>query len=182
MAIVELDRDPFRRPHHGDRALIVGLGVAIGAFMFAMWLTAPHPAAQPIVAARPSAAPTPLVQPVTTTMSPSGMLVAPSGQTFVLAAPRALELPAGLASVDLFLIPVRLTNENLYFTLRDAVWIRGRQGLASAEGPAIITWTEGDFQYWMVSPTKSTADLIRIADLLKDEVPAFQIGRKVNIR
>lgn len=186
MAIVELDKVPSQRPRRGDRALIAGLGVAIGAFTFAMWLSAPHPIAQPTVAARPTAAQTALPQVVTvTTVSMSGVLVTPTNPTLfvpggLIRGP--LSLPTGVDNVDLFQIPDRLTNENLFWTLRSVVEIRGNAGLASVEGPAMITWTENGLQYWMVSPTRTTADLITIADGLKDEVRMFPIGRKVNQR
>jgi len=187
MAIVELDKDPSRRPRRGDGALITGLGVAIGAFAFAMWLSAPHPVAQPIAGAKPSAAQTALPQLVAvTTVSMSGVLVTPANPTLFMPSGLnrgPLSLPAGVDNVDLFQIPDRLTNENLFWTLRSVVEIRGNAGLASVEGPAMITWTEDGFQYWMVSPTRTTGDLITIASGLKeDRVRVFPIGRKVNIR
>jgi len=70
-------------------------------------------------------------------------------------------------NVDLFLVPERITNENLIWTLRSIVRIRGGVGIASVEGPSIVTWTEKGFQYWMVSPTRTTDELIKIANDLR---------------
>jgi len=186
MAIVELDKDASRRARRGDRALIAGLAVAIGTFMFAMWLSAPHPASQPVVAPRPSAAPQ--AEPITATVwsrDPSFALTNATAGAALAVIGTVLSLPPGVDNVDLFQLPERLTNENLSATLRNVVRIRGGAGLASVEGPAVITWTENGLQYWMISPTTSTADLITIADGLKDSgfrVTPFAIGRKVNIR
>lgn len=161
MAIVDLDSGPSRRPRARDRALIGGLGGAIAAFAAAMWLGAPHPYA-PAVVTPPS---------MPSDVPPQAASVTALGQGTVIYAPngidRVLVLPAGTTGVDLFLLPERLTNENLFWTIRSVVSIRGGVGLASVEGPAIVTWTEKGFQYWMVSPSRTTDELIKVADDLR---------------
>jgi hypothetical protein len=165
MAIVDLDKGMSRRPRRGDGALIAALGGAILIFAVAMWTSAPHPTVTPVAPPRSS-------QDVSsiTTISRSGVLVTtPNPSTLRNAGPvpRPLALPSGLDSVDLFLVPERITNENLIWTMRSVVQIRGGIGLASIEGPSIVTWTEKGFQYWMVSPTRTTDELIKIADDLR---------------
>lgn len=64
-------------------------------------------------------------------------------------------------------MPDRLANEAAPRTLRGVVVIRGTPGAASVEGPAVISWTENGIAYWLASPTRSTAELIQIADDLK---------------
>lgn len=187
MAIVDLDNVPSRRRRRGDPVAIGGLAGAILAFALAMWMTAPHPA--PPVAARPTASPS-IVQgtatsggPITTTAltvtgDPVSVLlnpgtavavtvIPPGGPIIGLQTTRTLVLPPWANGVDLFQVPDRLTNENLIWTLRNVVHIRGGTGLSSVEGPAVITWTENGFQYWMVSPTRSTDELVDIANGLK---------------
>jgi hypothetical protein len=162
LAIVDLDKGTSRQPRGSDRALIVGLGAAIFVFATAIWLSAPHPAATATAVVPSSAA-------------IAGGAISRTGSVPLPAAPpsavrgvdpsaRPLVLPANLDNVDLFLVPERITNENLIWTLRSIVRIRGGVGLASIEGPSIVTWTEKGFQYWMISSTRTTDDLIKIAD------------------
>ena len=164
MAIVDLDRGTSPQPQGSDRALIVGLGGAIVIFTAAMWLSAPHPATTATTVASPAAA-------TTGAVSRSGNAVAPvslpSAVRTVDPSARPLMLPLNLDNVDLFLVPERITNENLIWTLRSIVRIRGGVGIASVEGPSIVTWTEKGFQYWMISSTRTTDDLIKIADDLR---------------
>ena len=180
MAIVELDSGASRRPRRGDRALIAGLSGAIAALSLAFWVSAPHPA--PAAASfAPSASvasganatavpifprlpPVPGVPPQAASVSGLGQSTTIYGRSGI---DRALALPAGTTGVDLFLLPDRLTNENLIWTIRRVVRIRGGVGLASVEGPAIVTWTEKGFQYWIVSPTRTTDELIKLADDLR---------------
>ena len=163
MAIVDLDKVTSRQPGRSDRALIVGLGGAILIFAAAMWLNAPHPATASATAPQPSSDIS-----ITTTSRSGAVVTTPAspGQT-ARASARPLVLPANLENVDLFLDPERITNENLIWTLRSVVGIRGGVGLASIEGPSIVTWTEKGFQYWMISSTRTTDDLIKIADALR---------------
>jgi len=144
LAIVDLDKGTSGQPGRRDEVFIVGLGAAILAFAAAIWLSAPHPTTLVLVPATP-----------------------PSALTTALPPARPLTLPANADNVDLFLVPERITNENLIWTLRNIVRIRGGVGIASVEGPSIVTWTEKGFQYWMVSPTRTTDELIKIADDLR---------------
>lgn len=165
MAIIDLDGVASRRRRRGEPAVIVGLAGAIAVFALAIWVTAPHPptptATAPSVAPSVAATSAMSAGPITiTAISVSDpVVVGPAGRTLVL--------PPWASGVDLFELPDRLTNENLLWTLRNVVHIRGGTGLASAEGPSVITWTENGLQYWMVSPTRSTADLVEIADGLR---------------
>lgn len=164
MAIVDLDRTPAPARRAGDGAAIAALGGAIALFASALWLSAPHPAAIATVST-----PQPSNEAVVTTTicSRTGAVCTPPQVLVASFIPpaRPLALPAGqMDGVDLFLLPERITNENLIWTMRSVVAIRGGQGLASVEGPAIVTWTEKGFQYWMVSSTRTTDELIKIAD------------------
>ena len=168
MAIVDLDKGTSPQPQRSDRALIVGLGGAILIFAAAMWLSAPHPAATAtpatINAQSPTAATTGAVSRSGNALAPVSL---PSAVRTVDPSARPLMLPLNLDNVDLFLVPERITNENLIWTLRSIVRIRGGVGIASVEGPSIVTWTEKGFQYWMISSTRTTDDLIKIADALR---------------
>jgi hypothetical protein len=165
LAIVDLDKGTSRQPQRSDRALIVGLGAAIFVFATAIWLSAPHPAATATAAARSFAAiPRSAIAQGGGTLAP---VTLPGTVHTADPSARPLVLPADLDNVDLFLVPERITNENLIWTLRSIVRIRGGVGLASIEGPSIVTWTEKGFQYWMISSTRTTDDLIKIADDLR---------------
>ena len=164
MAIVDLDKGTSRQPQRSDRALIVGLGGAIVIFTAAMWLSAPHPATTARTVASPAAATTGAVSRSSSALAPASLGTA---VRTVDPSARPLMLPLNLDNVDLFLVPERITNENLIWTLRSIVRIRGGVGIASVEGPSIVTWTEKGFQYWMISSTRTTDDLIKIADALR---------------
>ena len=162
MAIVDLDKSTPRQAQRGDRALIAVLGGAILVFAAAIWSSAPHAAAT--IARSSTAAPI-----AATARGSSALAQASIGSAVRTVDPsaRPLMLPLNLDNVDLFLVPERITNENLIGTLRSIVRIRGGVGLASIEGPSIVTWTERGFQYWMISSTRTTDDLIKIADDLR---------------
>jgi hypothetical protein len=166
MAIVDLDSGSSRGRRAGDGAVIAALGGAIAVFALALWLSAPHPTAVPI-----ASSPQPSAVPITTAIcSRNGAACTPPLLLVASFPPpvRPLALPPGqMDGVDLFLLPERITNENLIWTLRSVVVIRGGQGLASVEGPAVVTWTEKGFQYWMISSTRTTDELIKIADDLR---------------
>jgi hypothetical protein len=155
----------LRQPERHDRALIVGLGGAIIVFAAAIWLSAPHPTTSSASFPQPSVAGS------ASAIAGSTIVLVPAAPPSAIAssypAPRPLALPPNLDNVDLFLIPERITNENLIWTLRSIVRIRGSVGIASIEAPSIITWTEKGFQYWMISSTRTTDDLITIADDLR---------------
>ena len=78
-----------------------------------------------------------------------------------------LQLPARFGSVDLAAMPDRLANEALPSSLRSVIAVRGVPGVASAEGPAVIAWTEKGIAYRLASPTLTTAELIAIAEQLQ---------------
>ena len=164
MAIVDLDKGTSPQPQRRDAVLIAGLGGAILAFAAATWLSAPHPTTASIVARQSPAA---VAISAISRSSIVPLPAQPNALPTVYPSPRPLALPANIDSVDLFLVPERITNENLIWTLRSIVRIRGGVGIASVEGPSIVTWTEKGFQYWMVSPTRTTDELIKIADDLR---------------
>jgi hypothetical protein len=161
LAIVDLDKGTTRQPQRRDAVLIVGLGGAILAFAAAIWLSAPHPTTSSTAFSQPSAAV------ASSAISRSTTVLVPATPPSALPTAHPLALPANMDNVDLFLVPERITNENLIWTLRSIVRIRGGVGIASIEGPSIVTWTEKGFQYWMVSPTRTTDELIKIADDLR---------------
>ena len=78
-----------------------------------------------------------------------------------------LQLPRSYVNVDLAAMPDRLANEAAPWTLRSVVVIRGAPGVASVEGPAVISWTENGIAYWLASPTRTTTELIQIANDLR---------------
>jgi hypothetical protein len=164
LAIVDLDKGTSRQLRRSDRALIVGLGGAIVIFTAAMWLSAPHPSPTTTTLAQSTAAPSTGAISRSSPLAPASL---GSPVRTVDPSARPLMLPLNLDNVDLFLVPERITNENLIWTLRSIVRIRGGVGIASVEGPSIVTWTEKGFQYWMISSTRTTDDLIKIADDLR---------------
>jgi hypothetical protein len=154
--IVDLDRSSPREPGPADWAALPHLALwscalVLGCIVFtlAVWTTRPPtaPAAQP--AASVEADTTGSTAPV-----PRGVQLRP------------LLLPTR-SDVDLAFMPDRLANEAPSWTLRSVVVIRGAPGVASVEGPAVIAWTENGIAYWMTSPTRTTSDLIDIANQLK---------------
>jgi hypothetical protein len=149
MAIVDLDRDRTRhRQRRRDRGTIAALAAASAAFALAVWTGRPAtvPAAQPATSEQE--------QPIAPASVPRGQLLRP-----LVLVPRP--------DVELAFMPDRLANEAAPWTLRGVVVIRGAPGVASVEGPAVISWTENGIAYWMASPTRSIGDLIDIANQLK---------------
>ena len=78
-----------------------------------------------------------------------------------------LVLPQRLGDVDLAAMPDRLANEAAPSSWRRVVTVRGVPGVAAVEGPAVVAWTEHGIAYWLASPTRSTEELIAIADELR---------------
>jgi hypothetical protein len=140
--IVELERGPSPGRRH-DAPLIAALLIAASAFAVAVWT----------VPALTTSAPAPVAAVDTSAVQRSVVL-------------HALQLPAGAADVDLEWMPERLTNEASPSSLRDVITVRGMPGVASVEAPAVISWSEAGVVYWLISPTRSTSELIKIADLL----------------
>jgi hypothetical protein len=152
--IVDLDRSMPRVPAPADRPTLSRPAISsvlllLGCVVFAGVVIVGRPAA--VVA--PNAA-----QP---DLSLSGAAV-PRGVVL-----RPLQLPRTYVNVDLAAMPDRLANEAAPWTLRSVVVIRGVPGVASVEGPAVISWTENGIAYWLASPTRSTTELIQIANDLK---------------
>jgi hypothetical protein len=147
-AIVDLDREPGRptRSTH-DRGVIAVLAAASAAFAVAVWLTSP---------AAPPAAPVtfPDVN-VSSATVPRGAILHP------------LVLPPDAKNVDLGVLPERLANEAAPYEWRRVITVRGQPGVASVEGPAVISWSERGIVYWISSPTRSTDELIKIADEMR---------------
>jgi hypothetical protein len=78
-----------------------------------------------------------------------------------------LALPRRIADVDLSAMPDRLANEAAPSAWRRVITVRGIPGVASVESPAVVAWTELGIAYRLLSPTRSTEDLIAIADELR---------------
>jgi len=151
MAIIDLDQGPSRRtPLKRDRGAIALLVFACSAFALAVWTARPAaiPAAQPV-------AWTVADTTVSSVTVPRGAVLHP------------LQLPQGYINVDLGAMPDRLANEAAPWTLRSVITVRGTPGIGSVEGPATISWTENGIAYWLASPTRSTAELIQIANELR---------------
>ena len=151
--IVDLDRlmprdaGPADRPRLARHAISTAL-LLLGCVAFAVVVLIGRPAAVVTPNAGPDLA-------VTNAAVPRGVVLNP------------LQLPRSYVNVDLAAMPDRLANEAAPWTLRGVVVIRGRPGVASVEGPAVISWTENGIAYWMASPTRSTTELIQIANELK---------------
>jgi hypothetical protein len=153
--IVDLDRSSPRAPGPADWAALPPLALwsfalVLGCVVFtlAVWTTRP-----PTTPAAQSASVEPDTISSTATV-PRGVLLRP------------LLLPT-LSDVELAFMPDRLANEAASWTLRSVVVIRGTRGVASVEGPAVIAWTENGIAYWMTSHTRTTSDLIDVANQLK---------------
>lgn len=143
-AIVDLDRSSRVRPENpSDRLAIVTLAAGCLLFALAVALAAPVAPAQPAAVDVPPS----FVQ--------RGIVLQP------------LRLPPGYTSVDLAALPERLANEAAPGTLRVIVSVRGRPGLAAAEGPAVVEWSEGGVVYSLRSSDRTTDELIRIAEALR---------------
>jgi len=138
-AIVDLERDERRG---GDVVSITAL--CAGAILFAL-----------LVVTRVSQTVTPAAAPVAAVDTSS----VSRGATIL-----TLQLPQGSSNVELQWMPERLTNEASPSSLRQVITVRGRPGVASVETPYVISWSESGVVYWLISPTRSTSELITIAD------------------
>jgi hypothetical protein len=130
----------------GDRLTTVALLALSCAFALAVWIG--RPAAQRAIAPAES-----------TSISSSRV-----SRGIVL---RTLTLPGMIDDVDLGAMPDRLANEAAPAAWQRVITVRGIPGVASVNGPAVIAWTEAGVAYWLTSPTRSTDDLIAIADELR---------------
>ena len=150
--IVDLDRSMPRDPGLAgpvlSRAAISSVLLLMGCVAFAVIVLIGRPAAVVV----PSQG---------TDLAIAGAVV-PRGAVL-----KPLQLPGTYANVDLAAMPDRLANEAAPWTLRSVVVIRGTPGVASVEGPAMISWTENGIAYSMASSTRSTIELIQIANDLR---------------
>lgn len=133
-----------------DQIVVSALLLACGVFALAVWIT------------RPAAAP----------MADPAMTVAGRAEVSSVLVPRGavmrpLALPQRIDDVDLSAMPDRLANEAAPAAWRGVITVRGLPGVASVEGPAVVAWTERGIAYWLASPTRSTEELIAIADELR---------------
>jgi len=133
-----------------DRALVAALLLACVAFATMVWIT------------RPAAAPAARAIGPTADLGVASSLAVPRGIVM-----RPLALPARIDDVDLSAMPDRLANEAAPSSWRRVITVRGVPGVASVEGPAVVAWTEKGIAYSLVSPTRSTEELIQIADELR---------------
>jgi hypothetical protein len=138
-AIVDLDRDERRG---GDVVSITAL--CAGAILFALLVVTRGPQAVTPTAAPVAAADTSSISRGTTI--------------------HTLQLPRASSDVELEWMPERLTNEASPASLRQVITVRGLPGVASVETPYVISWSESGVVYWLISPTRSTSELISIAD------------------
>jgi len=129
--------------------LVAALMVACGLFALAVWI------APPAVTTPPGSAQAVELAQVSSVYVPRGAVMHP------------LALPQRIADVDLAAMPDRLANEAAPSSWRRVVTVRGIPGVASVEGPAVVAWTERGIAYWLQSPTRSTEELIAIADELR---------------
>ena len=145
-AIVDLDRElgrPARSTH--DRGVIAGLAAA--STLFAVAVSLARPAALPAVS--------PVVLPdvnMSSATVPRGVVLHP------------LALPPDIKNVDLGILPERLANEAAPYQWRRVITVRGIPGVASDEGLALISWSEKGIVYWISAPSRTTEELIKIAD------------------
>ncbi len=147
--IIDLDRRA-QRERSGTRDLFALGGLFFGCVAFAFL----------VLLMRPS---TILVSP------PAGIGAALSAELPVARGVilKPLQLPARFGDVDLAAMPDRLANEAAPSSLRAVSTVRGVAGLASADGPAVIAWTEHGIAYRLASPIRTTAELIAIAEQLQ---------------
>jgi hypothetical protein len=147
--IVDLDRGaPRERSGSGDLFALGGLFFGCLAFAFLVLLMRPSTilVSAPAVFGTARSADLPV---------PRGVVLQP------------LLLPARFGNVDLAAMPDRLANEAAPSSLRAVITVRGVPGVASADGPAVIAWTENGIAYRLASPTRTTDELIAIADQLQ---------------
>jgi hypothetical protein len=150
--IIDLDRsmprDPILAGPTLSRPVISSVVLLLGCVAFGVAVAVGRP---PAVTAPSIGA----AMPITGLAVPRGNVLKP------------LQLPHTYVNVDLAAMPDRLANEAAPWTLRSVVVIRGAPGVASVEGPAVISWTENGIAYRLASPTRSTDELIQIADDLR---------------
>jgi hypothetical protein len=178
MAIVELDREPReRRPRRRDGGVVASLLAIASLFVLAVWLGRPAgvPAAQramdarSVLSADPSS-PLLFARVPTTDTSGVGMVLSPDGSIttiFTRDGSRTLAFRRPVPGVDLAALPDRLANEAAPATLTSVIRIRGTAGIASAEAPAVVWWTEGGFVYWLQSGSYTVEELTKLADELQ---------------
>lgn len=146
-AIVDLDRRGApTQPRSADRLAIAALIVGCLAFGLVVWV------------ARPAAISAPV---------PAPDVLIPTGPVPRGAVMHPLVLPPTIANVDLAAMPDRLANEAAPSSWRRVITVRGIPGVASVDGPAVVAWTENGIAYWLQSPTRTTEELIVIADELR---------------
>ncbi len=145
--IVDLDRSVAVSRRRSDRYLIAALGLACVTFGLAVALRGPD-ASAPVPSGVDAAMMTPTERLALVTRDDA----MPSGVLFFL------------PDVVLSAMPDRFLNEVGPAALREAVRVRGTLGIASVERPAVIMWTERGVTYWLTSATRTTDDLIRLAD------------------
>jgi len=131
-----------------DQVLVAALLVACGLFAVAVWIAPPATTTASAGARTVDFAPSSAYVPRGTVLHP-------------------LQLPQRIIGVDLAAMPDRLANEAAPSSWRRVVTVRGVPGVASVEGPAVVAWTERGIAYWLQSPTRSTEELIAIADELR---------------
>jgi hypothetical protein len=151
--IVDLDRSAAREPGLADRPTLSRPAISsafllLGCVAFAVVVLIGRPVEVSVLNNGPRL-------PTAGEFVPRGAVLKP------------LQLPGAYANVDLAAMPDRLANEAAPWTLRSVVVIRGTPGVASVEGPAVISWTENGIAYSLASPTRSTTELIQIANDLK---------------
>lgn len=92
---------------------------------------------------------------------------APSGAVALLplagSVERTLALPAGVTEADLSAIPDRYLNDPPAARLRMPVLVRGVPGIASADAPAEVAWSEGGHWYWLRAKDLTLRQLIELA-------------------
>ncbi len=133
-----------------DQIVVTALLLACGVFALAVWVT------------RPAALPAPIAAAALPALAQTSSALVPRGAVM-----RPLVLPQRLGDVDLSAMPDRLANEAAPSSWRRVITVRGIPGVASVEGPAVVAWTEKGIAYWLASPTRSTEELIAIADELR---------------
>lgn len=168
MAIVDLD--DAERPLVPERAAarrgrVASAALASAIAIFALTLLSSTPAPPAPARSSTSLSATPVASLAAAAPAASAAAVTPAAPTNL--ATRSLALPAGVGSVELAAIPDRLLNDPPAARLRVAVDVRGRVGLASADPPFEIAWSEGGYWYWLRSVDLSTEDLVRIATSMR---------------
>ena len=139
-----------------DQIVVTALLLACGVFALAVWIT--RPAEQ----MRNVAAPVQDVPAALPALAQTSSALVPRGAVM-----HPLALPQRLVDVDLSAMPDRLANEAAPSSWRAVITVRGTAGVASVEGPAVVAWTENGIAYSLESPTRSTKELIAIADELR---------------